>query len=69
MGADRNHLRLDLCDKSGKNLKCLAFYAPERWLSLDPEFDHIEPLVRFMENDFNGVRSLEAQLIDIDFLD
>lgn len=69
MGADRNHLRLDLCDKSGRSLKCLAFYAPDRWLSLDPEFDHVEPLVRFIENDFNGVRSLEAQLIDIDFLD
>ena len=65
MGADRNHLRLDLRDKSGKQLKCLAFYAPEEWLGLDPEFDHIEPLVKFMENDFNGVKSCEARICDI----
>ena len=68
MGAERNHLRLDLCDKTGKNLKCLAFYAPEKWLNIDPQFDHIEPLVKFIENDFNGVRSLEARLVDIIFL-
>ncbi len=69
MGAEQSHLRLDLRDKTGKNLKCLAFYAPEKWLHLDPQFDHIEPLVKFVENDFNGVRSLEARIVDIVFSD
>lgn len=65
MGAERNHLRLDLRDKNGKQLKLIAFYAPEAWLTLDPEFDKIEPLVKFAENDFNGVKSLEARICDI----
>ena len=69
MGAERNHLRLDLRDRHGKILKCLAFFAPEKWLNLDPAFDRIEPLVKFTENDFNGVKSLEARLIDIDNID
>ncbi len=68
MGAERNHLRLDLRDCHGKILKCLAFFAPEKWLNLDTAFDRIEPLVKFTENDFNGVKSLEARLIDIDMI-
>ncbi|MBQ3470394.1 single-stranded-DNA-specific exonuclease RecJ [Candidatus Saccharibacteria bacterium] len=65
MGAERNHLRLDLKDKSGRPLKLVAFYAPEKWLTLDPAFDHIEPLVKFVENDFNGIKTVEARIIDI----
>ena len=65
MGAERNHLRLDLRDKNGKYLKLVAFYAPEEWLNLDPQFDHIEPLVKLIENDFNGVKSVEARIIDL----
>ena len=65
MGAERNHLRIDLKDKTGKYLKLVAFYAPEEWLRLDPQFDRIEPLVRLVENDFNGVKSLEARICDI----
>lgn len=64
MGAERNHLRLDLRDKRGKYLKLVAFYAPEQWLQLDPQFDRIEPLIKLIENDFNGVKSVEARLID-----
>ncbi len=68
MGTDRNHLRLDLRDKNGKYLKLVAFYAPEQWLNLDPQFDRIEPLIRLTENDFNGVKSVEARLLDLDIL-
>lgn len=67
LGADQNHLRLDLKDKAGKYLKALAFYAPEKWLSLTPD-DQIEPIVKLMENDFNGVKSLEARLIDLNMV-
>lgn len=66
MGQDRKHLRLDLYDKNRKPLKCIAFFAPDAWLSLDPDYDHIEPLVKFIENDYNGVKSLEARIIDIE---
>lgn len=65
MGADGQHLRLDIKDKSGKALKCIAFRAPEDWLRLNPEYDHIEPTVRLIENNFNGIKSLEAMLMDI----
>ena len=67
MGSDRNHLRLDLRDSSGKQLKCIAFYAPEEWLNLDIS-DHIEPLVQLIENDFNGIKSVEARLLDLNML-
>ena len=67
MGADRNHLRLDLRDNSGKQLKCIAFYAPEAWLNLDVS-DRIEPLVQLIENEWNGIKSVEARLLDLDFL-
>ena len=69
MGAERNHLRLDLRDRNGKYLKLVAFFAPEEWLNLDPEFDRIEPLVKLIENDFNGVKSVEARLIDLVIID
>ena len=65
MGADRNHLRLDVRDKNGKYLKLVAFFAPEAWLNLDPAIDQIKPLVKLIENDFNGVKSLEARICDI----
>ena len=65
MGAERNHLRLDLKDKTGQSLKCVAFFAPEAWLNLDPAFDKVEPLVQLTENDFNGVKSLEARIVDL----
>ena len=70
MGADRNHLRLDLRDKNGKYFKLVAFYAPESWLNLDPDDPtlKIEPLVKLTENDFNGVKSLEARIIDINMV-
>lgn len=71
MGVDQNHLRLDLRDKNGKYLKLVAFYAPEKWLNLDytdPTLK-IEPLIKLTENDFNGVKSVEARIVDIYFID
>ena len=65
MGADRNHLRLDLRDHHNRHLKCLAFFAPEEWLQLDPATDRIELLVKLTLNDFNGIKSLEARICDI----
>ncbi len=67
MGSEQNHLRLDIRDKKGNNLKLIAFYAPEKWLTLTSE-DKIIPLVKLIENDFNGVRSAEARIVDLDVL-
>ena len=67
MGAEQNHLRIDIRDKKGHIFKLIAFYAPENWLTLTPE-DKIVPLVKLIENDFNGIRSAEARIIDVDVL-
>ena len=64
MGAERNHLRLDLMDKTSKQLKALAFFAPDKWLQLTPE-EPVELLVKLTLNDFNGVKSVEARICDI----
>lgn len=68
MGADRNHLRLDLKDKNGKHLKLVAFFAPEKWLQIDPQADRIEPLITLVENEFNGIKSVEARIVDLDMV-
>ena len=67
MGAGQNHLRLDIRDKKGNNLKLVAFYAPEEWLALTLE-DKVIPLIKLMENDFNGVKSAEARIVDIEII-
>lgn len=64
MGQDQNHLRLDLQGKDHKIIKTVAFFAPENWFSLyDDEAYNF--LIKPVENEWNGVRSTEARLIDI----
>ena len=67
MGADRNHLRIDVQDSHGNVLKLVAFFAPDQWLALTPD-DHIAPLIKVAANEFNGVISVEARIVDIDMI-
>ena len=67
MGSEGQHLRLDVRDKSGKIFKLITFYAPEHWLTLTPE-NRIAPLIKLTENDFNGIKSPEGRIVDIEFL-
>lgn len=67
MGNENQHLRLDVKGKDGKIIKLIAFFAPEDWLNLDYA-DKIEPVVQLMENEFNGVRSVEARILEINML-
>ena len=64
MGDKNQHLRLDLRDKNGKTIKCVAFFAPEKWFNLyqDEKYDF---LIKPIENEWNGTRSVEARLVDI----
>lgn len=65
MGDKGQHLRLDIRDKSGKIIKCVAFLAPEKWLSglyTDETYDF---LIKPVENEWNGTRSVEARICDI----
>ncbi len=64
LGAEKNHLRLEVADPKGHRFKLLAFSAPEPWLALSPD-DHIEPLIRLERNEFRGVVSPEGRLVDL----
>ena len=66
MGEDQNHLRLDIEDKKGNILKLIAFYAPEKWLTLDPKTP-LNILFKPVENEFRSVRSVEGRIVDIYF--
>ena len=67
MGTENQHLRIDVKGKDGKTIKLIAFFAPKHWLSLNND-DRIEPIVQLMENDFNGVRSTEARILEINMI-
>ena len=64
MGDKNQHLRIDLKDQNGKIIKCVAFFAPEKWFSLydDIKYDF---LIKPVENIWNGTRSIEARICDI----
>lgn len=64
MGQDQNHLRLDLKGKDNKIIKSIAFSAPKSWFNLydDQSYNF---LIKPILNEWNGVRSVEARLIDI----
>ena len=64
MGDKGQHLRLDLKGKDGRILKCIAFSAPESWFSLD-NYDPHDFLIKPIENEWNGVRSIEARLLEV----
>ena len=64
MGDKGQHLRLDLKDKNDRIIKCVSFFAPEKWFNLydDIQYDF---LIKPIENEWNGVRSVEARICDI----
>lgn len=64
MGTEKQHLRLDIEDNAGRPLKIVAFFATEKWLELSPETE-ISPTIKLVENEFRGVRSVEARLVDL----
>ena len=64
MGADGQHLRLDVKGKDGKILKLVAFYAPENWLRIEPG-EQLDVTIKLIENEWNGTRSVEGHIVDI----
>ena len=65
MGADGKHLRMDIKDSHNNPFKLVAFFAPDSWFSLDTEVSH-DLCIKVTLNDFQGVRSVEGRLIDVD---
>lgn len=64
MGDKGQHLRLDLKSKDNKIIKCIAFFAPDKWFNLHAE-DSYDFIIKPVMNEWNGVRSIEAHLIDV----
>lgn len=64
MGADGKHLRLDLKGQDGHIIKAVAFSAPEGWFNLS-DIESYSFLIQPTINEWNGVRSVEAKLVDI----
>ena len=64
MGDKNQHLRINIKDKNGKYLKLIAFSVPEDWLFIDQDTQH-DFLVKPTENEWNGTRSVEARIINI----
>ena len=64
LGQDGKHLRLDVKGKDQKIIKCMAFFAPESWFALGRDTTH-NLLSRPTINEFRGVRTPEARLIDV----
>ena len=64
MGDQGQHLRLDIKSKDGKIIKCVAFSAPEKWFNLYDD-ENYTFIIKPTENNWNGVRSIEARLLDI----
>ena len=67
MGSENQHLRIDVKRKDGNSIKLVSFFSPEDWLNLDYT-DKIEPTIQLIENEWNGVRSVEARILELNML-
>ena len=66
MGDKEQHLRMLLSDSSGNNVKVVAFNAPKMWLNLQGGA-RINIWISLMENEWNGVRSVEGRALKISY--
>ena len=64
MGDQGQHIRIDLKGDDNVVLKCIAFSSPSEWFSLD-NYDPHDFIIRPIINEWNGVRSVEATIIDV----
>lgn len=64
MGDHGQHLRIDIADSGGRSLKLVAFNTPTDWRYLDTDAEY-DFFLRPIENNWNGVRSVEARLLDL----
>jgi single-stranded-DNA-specific exonuclease len=64
MGAEGQHLALVVKGEGSRALKLLAFSAKNDWMNYN-EGDNCDVTFRVIENEWNGVRSIEGQLLNI----
>ncbi len=61
MGKNGEHLCLLVSDKQNNKMKLVAFYAPEKWFEISEE-DYVDVLVKLIENEWNGIKTLEGRI-------
>lgn len=64
LGAEEQHLRLQVWDKQGKGMKLIQFYAPEENLRVQPGMT-VNAWITLNENDFRGTRSVEGRIVKL----
>jgi len=64
MGAENQHLKLEVKDRTGKRMQVLAFSAPEHFFA-EPG-DQIHILFQPMLNEWQGRRSVEGKLLHVE---
>lgn len=65
LGANGQHLRLMVWDKSGQRMKLIAFYAPEEYLRLNGG-ETVNVWVTLTENEYRGIRSAEGRIVRLE---
>ena len=64
MGAERQHMRMTLKDNLGKEIKLVAFNAPEEWMETK-EGEIRNVWINLVENEWQNYRSVEGRILQI----
>ena len=64
MGAEGQHMRMTLKDGLGKEIKLVAFNAPEEWMEI-MEGEYRNVWVNLVENEWQNYRSVEGRILQI----
>lgn len=64
LGENHEHLRLTVWDQNGQRIKLMWFYAPEKYLKLEPG-GTADIWITIEENEFRGLRSVEGRILKI----
>ena len=65
MGDNGQHLGMLLRDEQGKTIKLVAFYARKSWLNIEMG-THVNVWANLIENEWNGVRSVEGRILKLE---
>ena len=64
MGTDAKHLSLLVKGTDGETMRLVAFFAPSEWFEITPG-ESKDILIRMMENEWRGTRSVEGRIVEI----
>lgn len=65
MGTENQHLSIVLKGADGGTIKCVAFSAPEDWFNIAKSEEPHDFVIKPTDNEFRGLHSVEASLLDI----